>query len=112
MKPEATDIADLDLERGLIASLLADNSAFEKLGQLQPDDLFDPTHASILSAGLDLRADRRPVTLVSRPTTPTAISRTGSAHPRTSRPAVPASPQITAAPTKNSPNTSDTTSMS
>jgi replicative DNA helicase len=64
MRSESSDIADLDLERSLIASLLADNGGFDRVGQLEPDDFFDPTHASVLTAALDLHAERRPVNIV------------------------------------------------
>ena len=67
MQSEATtrggEIADLELERSLLATLLADNGGFDKIGGPQPDDLFDPIYASVLAAGLDLRAERRPVNL-------------------------------------------------
>jgi len=61
MKP---DNCDLDLERSLLAALLADNRAFDGLGQLEPDDLADPIHASVLTAALDLRSEKRAVNLV------------------------------------------------
>ena len=49
------EIADLELERSLLATLLADNGGSDKIGGPQPDDLFDPIYASVLAAGLDLR---------------------------------------------------------
>jgi replicative DNA helicase len=64
MQSDATDIADLELERSLIASLLADNRGFDCIGQLEPDDFFDPTHAAVMTAMLDLRTERRPVNIV------------------------------------------------
>lgn len=55
---------DSDLERMLLASIIADNSVLDKIGGLQPEMLFDPTHAAIMAAALDLRKDDRPVNLV------------------------------------------------
>jgi replicative DNA helicase len=61
MSPDS--LADTALERALLGLLLADNTNFERLGQLEPDDLADPLHASVLATALDLRADHRPVNL-------------------------------------------------
>ena len=66
-KPE--ELSDRELERALLAALLADNSGFDRLGQLEPDDLADPMHAAVLTAALDLRSENRavsPTTLRSR----------------------------------------------
>ena len=68
MKPERAN-CDAELERVLLGVLLADNHAFDQIGQLEPDDLSDPMHAAALTAMLDLRAEGRavnPVTLRSR----------------------------------------------
>jgi replicative DNA helicase len=59
-----SDLTDLDLERALLAAVLADNTGFDRLGKLEPDDLFDATHGAVLAAALDLRAERRPVNIV------------------------------------------------
>ena len=40
------------------------NRGFDRLGQLEPDDLFDAMHAAVLAAALDLRSDGRPVNVV------------------------------------------------
>jgi replicative DNA helicase len=53
-----------DLERNTLAALLADNRNFDRLGQLEPDDLSDPMHAAMLAAMLDIRAEGRAVNLV------------------------------------------------
>ena len=60
-KPEA--LSDHELERTLLAALLADNSGFDRLGQLEPDDLADPMHAAVLTAALDLRSENRAVSV-------------------------------------------------
>jgi replicative DNA helicase len=64
MRSDAPDVVDIDLERSLIASLLADNGGFDRIGQLEPDDFFDPTHAAVMTAALDLRTERLPVNIV------------------------------------------------
>jgi replicative DNA helicase len=67
MKPSdtsTTELADADLERALLASLLNDNRGFDRLGKLEPDDLADPTHAAVLSAMLDIKGEGRAVNLV------------------------------------------------
>jgi replicative DNA helicase len=64
MGSDAADTADLELERGVIASLLADNRGFGRLGQLEPEDFSDPTHAAVFAAALDLRAEAKRVDLV------------------------------------------------
>ena len=64
MKPETVANSDPELERALLGALLADNRAFDQLGHLEPDDLFDPMHAAALTAMLDLRSDGRAVNLV------------------------------------------------
>jgi replicative DNA helicase len=64
MKPEMQPNTDAELERALLGALLADNRAFDQLGQLEPDDLSNPLHASALAAMLDLKADGRAVNLV------------------------------------------------
>ena len=62
MKPE--ELSDPELERALLAALLADNSGFDHLGQLEPDDLADPMHGAVLAAALDLRSENRAVNLI------------------------------------------------
>jgi replicative DNA helicase len=53
-----------DLERNLLAGLLTDNSGFDRLGQLEPEDLSDPMHAEMLAVMLDIRAEGGAVNLV------------------------------------------------
>jgi replicative DNA helicase len=62
MKPDA--LSDRELEQALLASLLSDNSGFDRLGHLEPDDLTHAVHAAALSAMLDLKEEGRAVTLV------------------------------------------------
>jgi replicative DNA helicase len=64
MKPETEANTDLELERALLAALLTDNRAFDRLGQLEPEDLADPMHAAALTAMLDLRAEGRAVNVI------------------------------------------------
>jgi len=66
MRPDAAqpELADAELERALLASLLADNRGFDRLGQLEADDLADPIHAAVLAAMLDIKGEGRAVSLV------------------------------------------------
>jgi len=57
-------VTDRELERALLASLLADNSGFDRLCGLEPDDFSDPIWAGLLSAMLDLREDGRAVNFI------------------------------------------------
>lgn len=62
--PQETAPHDLDLERALLAMVIADNALLDDLAPLEPEDLYDHTHGSILVAALDLRKEGRPVNLV------------------------------------------------
>jgi replicative DNA helicase len=64
MKPEPEANTDAELERALLAALLTDNSAFDRLGPLEPEALADPMHAAALTAMLDLRAEGRAVNVI------------------------------------------------
>jgi len=64
MKPEPEANTDAELERALLAALLIDNRAFDRLGPLEPDDMADPMHAAALTAMLDLHAEGRAVNIV------------------------------------------------
>lgn len=55
---------DLDLERTLLAAIIADNVVADKLYGLEPEMLFDPIHAAIMAAIMDLRQEKRPINLV------------------------------------------------
>ncbi len=55
---------DRELECALLASLLADNSGFDRLCGIEPDDLSDPIWAGLLSAMLDLREGGGAVNLI------------------------------------------------
>ena len=55
-KPEA--LSDPDLERTLLAALIADNRGFDQIGHLEPDDLSHPMHGAVLTAALDMRAEK------------------------------------------------------
>jgi replicative DNA helicase len=55
---------DLDLERTLLAAIIAENSVLEKIKTFQADMLFDPTHAAIMDAMLNLKDEGRPINLV------------------------------------------------
>lgn len=55
---------DTEMERALIAAVLAENDALDKIGRLTPDDFFDPLNGAIFSAILNLREARRPINLV------------------------------------------------
>lgn len=55
---------DLDMERALLALVLADSAALDRLGKLEDDDFADPMNAVVLGAMRDLRAEARPVNLV------------------------------------------------
>ncbi len=57
-------VTDCELERALLASLLADNSGFDRLCGIEPDDLSDPIWAGLLSAMLDLREGGGAVNLI------------------------------------------------
>src|SRR5262245_42736743 len=61
MQPDA--LCDPQLERTLLAALLADNRGFNGLSQLEPDDLADPVHAAVLTAMLDIKVEGRAVSL-------------------------------------------------
>jgi replicative DNA helicase len=64
MKPEPDGLCDVDLERAVLAALLADNRGFDHIGQLEPDDLADPTNAAVLAAMLDLRCENCAANLI------------------------------------------------
>jgi hypothetical protein len=66
MRPETEANTDAELERALLAALLTDNRAFDRLGPLEPEDLADPMHAAALTAMLDLRAEGRAVNITLR----------------------------------------------
>jgi replicative DNA helicase len=55
---------DAELERALLGVLLADNRAFDQIGNLEPDDLSDPMHAAALAAMLDLKEEGRAVNAI------------------------------------------------
>lgn len=55
---------DLDLERALLASVIADNAMLDTVASVEPEMLYDPIHAAILAAAFDLRQAGRPVNLV------------------------------------------------
>lgn len=55
---------DLELERALLAMVIADNALLDDLQPLQPEDLYDHIHGSVLAAALDLRREKRPVNLI------------------------------------------------
>jgi replicative DNA helicase len=55
---------DLDMERALLALVLADNAALDRLGKLDADDFADPMNAVTLEAMRELRLNDRPVNLV------------------------------------------------
>jgi replicative DNA helicase len=55
---------DLALERALLAMVLADNAALDKLERLEPEHFFDAVHREVFAAARDLRRERRPVNLV------------------------------------------------
>jgi len=57
-------LSDQDLERSLLAALLADNRDFDHLGALEPDDFANPIYAAVLAAALDMRAEKHVVNLV------------------------------------------------
>lgn len=57
-------LTDPDLERALIALLLADNQNFDKLGDLQPEDLSDYFLQQALTKAQEIWAAGRPVNLV------------------------------------------------
>ena len=55
---------DLDMERALLALVLADSAALDRLGPLEEDDFADPMNAVVLGAMRELRLDARAVNLV------------------------------------------------
>jgi replicative DNA helicase len=56
--------SDLELERTLLAAVIADNAMLDKIPKFQAEMLFDPTHSAIYAAMLDLRDSKRPINLV------------------------------------------------
>jgi replicative DNA helicase len=59
--PVAPQLADPELEQALIASLIAQAGAIDRIGDLTPEDFADPLAGAIYAAVLDLRADRLPI---------------------------------------------------
>lgn len=55
---------DLDLERVILASVVADNSVLDKIASLEPDDFYDAVHGALYATMLDLRGEKRPINLV------------------------------------------------
>jgi replicative DNA helicase len=55
---------DLELERALLAMVIADNAMLDDLAPLQPEDLYDHIHGAVLASALELRKEKRPVNLV------------------------------------------------
>jgi replicative DNA helicase len=55
---------DLDIERALLAVVLADSAALDRLGKLDADDFADPMNAVALEAMRELRNNDRPINLV------------------------------------------------
>jgi replicative DNA helicase len=62
--PQIAAPNDLDLERTLLAAVIADNAVLDRLQGFEPEMLFDPIHASIFAAMGDLRGEKRPINLV------------------------------------------------
>lgn len=55
---------DLKLEQALLATILADNAAIDRISRLEPDHFFDAVHREVFAAARDLRRERRPINLV------------------------------------------------
>lgn len=64
MTAEPRQPHDTEMERALIATVLADNASLDKIGRLAPDDFHDPLNGAIFAAILTLRDARRPINLV------------------------------------------------
>lgn len=62
--PASGDLADIELERALLALVFADNDNLGRLGKLTPEDFADPILGSILAAAQDVYEEGRPVNLV------------------------------------------------
>lgn len=60
----AMPLADLELERALVALIFADNANIDAIGELQPEDLTDPVMSAALAGSLNMRAEKRPINLV------------------------------------------------
>ena len=59
-----TPFADAELERALIALVLKDGRAIERIGNLEPDDLTDPSLSAVLEAAQAMAKDGKPVSAV------------------------------------------------
>lgn len=55
---------DPELERTLLAAIIAENAVLNRLSDFEPEMLYDPIHAAIMVAMFDLRSEKRPINLV------------------------------------------------
>lgn len=60
----ATPFGDVELERALIALLLKDGRAIDRIGDLEPEDLTDPSMSAILAAAQEIAGEKKPVSVV------------------------------------------------
>lgn len=56
--------SDLVAERGLLALIIADNATMDRISDLKSEDFYDPTNQAIFDICRELRAERRPINLV------------------------------------------------
>jgi replicative DNA helicase len=60
-----TPLTDVEGEQTVLAVILRDPTAMERVGNLTADDFSDPSNAALFAAMQDLRAERRPINTVS-----------------------------------------------
>jgi len=56
--------SDVDLEKALVALVLKDGRAIERIGDLESDDLTDFTMSAVLAAALNAKSEGKPVSTV------------------------------------------------
>lgn len=60
----ASELTDHELERALVALIFADNINIDNIGRLTPEDMTDPVMGAALAGAQDMRAEGRPINLV------------------------------------------------
>jgi replicative DNA helicase len=59
-----TPLTDVEGEQTVLAVILRDPTAMERIGGMTADDFYDPTNAALFAAMQDLRAERKPINTI------------------------------------------------